>query len=157
MWHTTIHLLFSLSFWGLWFLLNMKYFYPFQMLCFYIEIKFNDIGLVIKLQNSFENLKLGFDFIIFLIYNICSLWLVKNYNCFSQLQEKWFLFILLWKVLFLEFGFVFLQTMGTTAVWTRVPPAGSPGGLGCLVCRWPQPKFSGLYLHSHVTLYPRCL
>lgn len=68
------------------------------------------------------------------------------------------LFILLSKVLFsLNFGFVSLQTVGTATVWTRVPPAGSPGGLGCLVRRWPQPDFSGLHLHSHVTLHPRCL
>lgn len=103
MWQTTIHLFFSLPFWGLWFLLNIKDFYPFQMLyfCFiHIEIKFNDIGLVIKLQNSFESLKFGFYFIIFLICSICSLWSVKNYIFFHSYRKNDFSYITLKSTVF---------------------------------------------------------
>lgn len=52
---------------------------------------------------------------------------------------------------------VSVQAMGAAAVWERVSTAGSAGGLGCVVCRRPQPEFSGLCLHSHAPLYPRCL
>ena len=47
----------------------MKDFYPFQILylcCIPIGIKFNDCGLIIKLQNAFESLKLGLYRIMFL-------------------------------------------------------------------------------------------
>lgn len=155
-----LHSFFSLPFWNLWFLIHMKDFYPFQIsyLCFiHIGIKFNDCGLVVKLQNSFESLKLGFHCIIFLIYNICSVWSVKIYNFLTVTGENDSSLYYSQKYYFLNLGFVSSQTVGTAAVWTRVPPAGSSGGLGCLVCWWPQPEFGWLYLHSHVTLHPRCL
>lgn len=65
----------------------MKDFYHFQVLyfCFIqVGIKSNDYGLVVKLQNSFESLKLEFYFIVFFVYNTCSMWPVKKYNFFTE-------------------------------------------------------------------------
>lgn len=93
----------------MWFVLNRKDFYPFQMLyfCFiHIGIQFNDCGLVIKLQNSLKNLKLGFYFIIFLIY-ICSKWLVKEYDFFTVVGENGSSLYYCQTFCFLNFGFVF--------------------------------------------------
>ena len=64
-----LHSFLSLPFWDLWFLMHMKDFYPFQILylcCIPIGIKFNDCGLIVKLQNAFESLKLGLYRIMFL-------------------------------------------------------------------------------------------
>ena len=68
----------------------MKDFYPFQILylcCIPIGIKFNDCGLIIKLQNAFESLKLGLYRIMFLcvIFAQCD---ELKIMIFSQLQEK---------------------------------------------------------------------
>lgn len=149
---------FSLPFWGLWFLMRTRGFCPFQvshLRCIPIGTESNEYGLIMELQDAFESLKLGLYSIriLYIIFAWCDQLKIGIFHSY----RRWFLFILLSTVLSPEFGFCFPQTVGAAAVRPRVPAAGPPGGLGRPVRRRPHPDFGWLRLRGHVALHPRCL
>ena len=112
-----LHSFFSLPFWDLWFLMHTKDFYPFQILylcCIPKGIKFNECGLIIKLQNAFESLTLGL-YCIIILYIIFARCDQLKIMIFSQLQEKMIpLYI----------------ALNSTASWIRLL-FPTDGGCGC--------------------------
>lgn len=49
------------------------------------------------------------------------------------------------------------QSLGSTAVWSRVSTAGSVGGLGCSFCRQHHFGPGGLRVCGYASVHQRCM
>ncbi len=76
--------------------------------------------------------------------------------CVKMLNHKCFLFVTFFPP-FMNSLCVCWQSLGSTAVWSRVSTAGSVGGLGCSFRRQHHFGPGGLRVCGYASVHQRCM